>query len=58
MNHDGAYINNTKRSLHHHGAFLFPACTKRMAIRQQENGFCEANHPIYLASQSPAGAPA
>lgn len=46
MNHDGAYINNTKRSLQHHGAFLFPACTKRMAMRQLKK-FCEANHLIY-----------
>ena len=57
MNHDGAQINITLRNVHHVGAFLFLACTKRTSMRQQKNGICEANHPIFSASQSLAGAP-
>jgi len=57
MNHDGAQINKAIRFMHHVGAFLFPAYKVAHVFPPAKKGFCEANQPIYSASQSPAGAP-
>jgi len=46
-----------RRCLHHNGAFIIFSVYRAHVNTPAKKEFCEANHPIYSASQSPAGAP-